>query len=240
MLFLGCVVSWRHLRIKNWDYDVQFVEFSTFSYWILIAKDRHGNEWQFNHIFRVAGESFCVSKVLIDVKEYMKGGNGELWAEVRRHARSPTDFHTLSSQSMHFRVLATASHAVMTQTIFLVYYKPGTSQFIVDLKKYLEAINHDFGVGMRFKMQFEGDEGWSNYFSAQISRTTEERTTASAGEVGRLNTGGGIEKALLRRTHIRKQVNVAFNCPFRGARIHLSRGHIQEAASGYALYSHPS
>lgn len=33
-----------------------------------------------------------------------------------------------------------------------------TSQFIIGLNKYLEAINHDFGVGMRFKMRFEGDD----------------------------------------------------------------------------------
>ncbi|KAL1543039.1 Arf11p [Salvia divinorum] len=80
----------------------------------------------------------------------------------------------------------------MTQTIFLVYYKPRTSQFIVDLKKYLEAINHDFGVGMRFKMQFEGDEVGDSR-GVLKSAEGEERTTASAGEVGRLNTGGGIE-----------------------------------------------
>ena len=30
----------------------------------------------------------------------------------------------ISSQSMHLGVLATASHAVATQTLFIVYYKP--------------------------------------------------------------------------------------------------------------------
>lgn len=30
----------------------------------------------------------------------------------------------ISSQSMHLGVLATASHAVATQTLFVVYYKP--------------------------------------------------------------------------------------------------------------------
>lgn len=100
----------------------------------------------------------------------------------------------ISSQSMHLGVLATASHAVLTQTIFVVYYKPRsdiqtpfcpwnyvlyheviffykklrtwfsyyfhfrTSQFIIGLNKYLEAQNHDFGVGIRFKMRFEGDD----------------------------------------------------------------------------------
>ena len=88
---------------------------------------------------------------------------------------------------MHLGVLATASHAVTTQTLFVVYYKPRfgrclclfsmdimcclccpmylilislfrTSQFIISLNKYLEAFNYGFAVGMRFKMRFEGED----------------------------------------------------------------------------------
>lgn len=33
-----------------------------------------------------------------------------------------------------------------------------TSQFIISVNKYLEAIKNNFAVGMRFKMRFEGDE----------------------------------------------------------------------------------
>lgn len=33
-----------------------------------------------------------------------------------------------------------------------------TSQFIISLNKYLEAMNNKFSVGMRFKMRFEGDD----------------------------------------------------------------------------------
>lgn len=33
-----------------------------------------------------------------------------------------------------------------------------TSQFIIGLNKYLEAVNNKFSVGMRFKMRFEGDD----------------------------------------------------------------------------------
>lgn len=89
---------------------------------------------------------------------------------------------------MHLGVLATASHAITTQTLFVVYYKPRyhffltslnfglldesceilasfftylpnrTSQFIIGLNKYLEAMQHGFSVGMRFKMRFEGED----------------------------------------------------------------------------------
>lgn len=33
-----------------------------------------------------------------------------------------------------------------------------TSQFIISLNKYLEAVNNKFSVGMRFNMPFEGEE----------------------------------------------------------------------------------
>ncbi|MFS8012607.1 putative orotidine-5'-phosphate decarboxylase, Orotate phosphoribosyltransferase [Helianthus anomalus] len=51
---------------------------------------------------------------------------------------------------MHLGVLATASHAVSTQT--------RTSQFIIGLNKYIEAVNNCFTIGMRFKMGFEGED----------------------------------------------------------------------------------
>jgi auxin response factor len=55
-----------------------------------------------------------------------RGDNGELRVGVRRLARQQIHMPSsvISSQSMHLGVLATASHAVMTQTIFVVYYKP--------------------------------------------------------------------------------------------------------------------
>lgn len=33
-----------------------------------------------------------------------------------------------------------------------------TSQFIIGLNKYIEAVNNGFTVGMRFKMRFEGED----------------------------------------------------------------------------------
>ncbi|KAI4353037.1 hypothetical protein L6164_002015 [Bauhinia variegata] len=64
----------------------------------------------------------------------------------------------ISSQSMHLGVLATASHAVRTSTMFVVLYKPRTSQFIIGLNKYLEAMNKKFSVGTRFNMRFQGED----------------------------------------------------------------------------------
>ncbi|KAF5732116.1 auxin response factor 18 [Tripterygium wilfordii] len=79
----------------------------------------------------------------------------------------------ISSQSMHLGVLATASHAIMTHTIFLVCYKPRTSQFIIGVNKYLEAINNGFSVGMRFKMRFEGEDSPERRFTGTIVGITD-------------------------------------------------------------------
>lgn len=147
----------------------------------LVAKDLHGIEWHFKHIFRgqprrhlltTGWSTFVTSKRLVagDSFVFLRGETGELRVGVKRHARQqcPMPSSVISSQSMHLGVLATASHAVLTHTFFVVYYKPRTSQFIVGVNKYLDAINHDFGVGMRFKMRFEGEDSPERRFSGTI------------------------------------------------------------------------
>ncbi|CAI8600879.1 unnamed protein product [Vicia faba] len=137
----------------------------------LVAKDLHGYEWRFKHIFRgqprrhlltTGWSTFVTSKRLVagDTFVFLRGENEELRVGVRRLARQSSSMPSsvISSQSMHLGVLATASHAVATQTLFVVYYKPRTSQFIVSVNKYLSGINNKFAVGMRFKMRFESDD----------------------------------------------------------------------------------
>ncbi|KAL3008828.1 hypothetical protein AAZX31_07G053100 [Glycine max] len=147
----------------------------------LAAKDLHGFEWKFKHIYRgqprrhlltTGWSTFVASKRLVagDAFVFLRGEHGQLRVGVRRLARqqSPMPSSVISSQSMHLGVLATASHAVMTRTMFLVYYKPRTSQFIVGLNKYLEAVNNKFSLSMRFKMRFEGDDSPERRFSGTI------------------------------------------------------------------------
>ncbi|OVA08229.1 AUX/IAA protein [Macleaya cordata] len=147
----------------------------------LAAKDLHGYEWKFKHIFRgqprrhlltTGWSTFVTSKRLVagDAFVFLRGENGELRVGVRRLARQQSTMPTsvISSQSMHLGVLATASHAVATETYFIVYYKPRTSQFIVSLNKYLEAVNNKFSVGMRFKMRFEGEDSPERRFTGTI------------------------------------------------------------------------
>ncbi|XP_039031654.1 auxin response factor 18-like isoform X1 [Hibiscus syriacus] len=136
-----------------------------------VAKDLHGYEWQFKHIFRgqprrhlltTGWSTFVTSKRLVagDTFVFLRSDNGELRVGVRRLACQPSTMPSsvISSQSIYLGVLATAAHAVTTQTLFVVYYKPRTSQFIIGVNKYLEAINNGFSIGMRFKMRFEGED----------------------------------------------------------------------------------
>ncbi|XP_020595729.1 auxin response factor 9-like [Phalaenopsis equestris] len=137
----------------------------------LSATDLHGFEWRFKHIYRgqprrhlltTGWSTFVTSKKLVagDAFVFLRGENRELRVGVKRLARhkSTIPSSVISRHSMHLGVLATASHAVMTQTMFTVCYKPRTSQFIIGVNKYLEAINNGFSLGMRFKMRFEGED----------------------------------------------------------------------------------
>ncbi|KAE8660516.1 Auxin response factor 9 [Hibiscus syriacus] len=147
----------------------------------LAAKDLHGYEWRFKHIFRgqprrhlltTGWSTFVTSKRLVagDTFVFLRGDNGELRVGVRRlaHPQSRMPSSVISSQSMHLGVLATAAHAVMARTLFVVYYKPRTSQFIIGVNKYLDAINNGFSVGMRFKMRFEGEDSPERRFTGTI------------------------------------------------------------------------
>ncbi|KAL1546166.1 Arf11p [Salvia divinorum] len=147
----------------------------------LVAKDLQGHEWRFKHIFRgqprrhlltTGWSTFVTSKRLVagDCFIFLRGDNGELHVGTRHLARHQSSMppSVISSQSMHLGVLATASHALTTNTLFVVCYKPRTSQFIIRLNKYLEAIKHGFSVGMHFKMRFEGEDLPERRFTGTI------------------------------------------------------------------------
>ncbi|KDP22546.1 hypothetical protein JCGZ_26377 [Jatropha curcas] len=149
----------------------------------LVAKDLHGNEWRFRHIFRgqprrhllQSGWSvFVSSKRLVagDAFIFLRGENGELRVGVRRAMRQQGNVPSsvISSHSMHLGVLATAWHAVSTGTMFTVYYKPRTSpsEFIVPYDRYMESVKNNYSIGMRFKMRFEGEEAPEQRFTGTI------------------------------------------------------------------------
>uniref|UniRef100_A0A0E0JT39 Auxin response factor n=1 Tax=Oryza punctata TaxID=4537 RepID=A0A0E0JT39_ORYPU len=149
----------------------------------LVAKDLHGMDWRFRHIFRgqprrhllQSGWSvFVSSKRLVagDAFIFLRGENGELRVGVRRAMRqlSNVPSSVISSQSMHLGVLATAWHAINTKSMFTVYYKPRTSpsEFIIPYDQYMESVKNNYSVAMRFRMRFEGEEAPEQRFTGTI------------------------------------------------------------------------
>ncbi|KAG2295860.1 hypothetical protein Bca52824_042529 [Brassica carinata] len=147
----------------------------------LVARDLHGYEWRFKHIFRgqprrhlltTGWSTFVTSKRLIagDAFVFLRGKTGDLRVGVRRLARQQSTMpaSVISSQSMNLGVLATASHAVNTKTMFVVFYKPRISQFIIGVNKYMSAMKSGFSTGRRFRMRFEGEESPERVFTGAI------------------------------------------------------------------------
>ncbi|EFJ34439.1 hypothetical protein SELMODRAFT_166729 [Selaginella moellendorffii] len=140
----------------------------------IIAKDLHGVEWKFRHIYRgqprrhllTTGWSVFVSQkklVAGDTVLFVRGDNGELRIGIRRAVRtqsSVTSSSLLSSHSMQIGVLAAAAHAVSTKTMFTVFYNPRASpaEFVVPYHKYVKSFKMNILIGMRFKMRFETED----------------------------------------------------------------------------------
>ncbi|KAH6837394.1 auxin response factor 8 [Perilla frutescens var. hirtella] len=150
----------------------------------LMAKDLHGNEWKFRHIFR--GELKCIMSnagqpkrhllttgwsVFVSAKRLVAGDsvifiwneNNQLLLGIRRANRPQTVMPSsvLSSDSMHIGLLAAAAHAAATNSRFTIFYNPraSPSEFVIPLAKYAKAVYHTrVSVGMRFRMLFETEE----------------------------------------------------------------------------------
>ncbi|XP_072953971.1 auxin response factor 17-like [Typha angustifolia] len=140
----------------------------------LIAKDLHGNEWKFRHIFRGQPKRHLLTtgwSVFVSAKRLIAGDsvlfiwndNNQLLLGIRRANRPQTVMPSsvLSSDSMHIGLLAAAAHAAATNSRFTIFYNPRASpcEFVIPLAKYVKAVYHTrISVGMRFRMLFETEE----------------------------------------------------------------------------------
>ncbi|KAJ8503993.1 hypothetical protein OPV22_004879 [Ensete ventricosum] len=140
----------------------------------LIAKDLHGNEWKFRHIFRGQPKRHLLTtgwSVFVSAKRLVAGDsvlfiwndNNQLLLGIRRANRPQTVMPSsvLSSDSMHIGLLAAAAHAAATNSRFTIFYNPraSPSEFVIPLAKYVKAVYHTrVSVGMRFRMLFETEE----------------------------------------------------------------------------------
>ncbi|KAK7319096.1 hypothetical protein RJT34_03809 [Clitoria ternatea] len=140
----------------------------------LIARDLHGNEWKFRHIFRGQPKRHLLTtgwSVFVSAKRLVAGDSVLfIWNEKNqlllgiRHANRPQPVmpsSVLSSDSMHLGLLAAAAHAAATNSRFTIFYNPraSPSEFVIPLAKYVKAVYHTrVSVGMRFRMLFETEE----------------------------------------------------------------------------------
>ncbi|KAL1555473.1 ADP-ribosylation factor, Arf Arf6 [Salvia divinorum] len=140
----------------------------------LIAKDLHGNEWKFRHIFRGQPKRHLLTtgwSVFVSAKRLVAGDsvifiwneNNQMFLGIRHASRPQTVMPSsvLSSDSMHIGLLAAAAHAAATNSPFTIFYNPraSPSEFVIPLAKYAKAVYHTrVSVGMRFRMLFETEE----------------------------------------------------------------------------------
>ncbi|XP_022635038.1 auxin response factor 2A [Vigna radiata var. radiata] len=146
----------------------------------IVAKDLHGFEWHFRHIYRgqpkrhllTSGWStFVNAKKLVagDSCIFVSGEDGQVRVGIRRairhHGNASPSSSLISGHSMQLGILASASHAVATGSMFTVYYHPWTNpfEFIIPLQNYLKSTVPDYSIGTRVQMQCDVEESLRRY-----------------------------------------------------------------------------
>eukprot|EP01018_Ginkgo_biloba_P000702 Gb_15247 [translate_table: standard] len=152
----------------------------------LVAKDLHGIEWKFRHIYRgqprrhlltTGWSAFVSHKRLVsgDAVLFLCGENGDLRLGIRRAARQQSSIPSsmLSSQTIHLGVLAAAAHAVATKSMFHIFYNPRTSpaEFVIPYRKYVKSVNQTLSTGMRFKLKYETEDAAERRYTGTITGT---------------------------------------------------------------------
>ncbi|KAK4851999.1 hypothetical protein QYF36_020177 [Acer negundo] len=139
----------------------------------LVAKDLHGVEWRFRHIYRgqprrhllTTGWSIFVSQknlVSGDAVLFLRGDDGELRLGIRRAVRPRNGLpdSILAKQNSYPNALLLVVNAISTKSMFHVFYSPRAShaEFVIPYQKYMKSIMSPVCIGTRFKMRFEVDD----------------------------------------------------------------------------------
>ncbi|TVU35601.1 hypothetical protein EJB05_17499 [Eragrostis curvula] len=139
----------------------------------LVAKDLHGTEWKFRHIYRgqprrhlltTGWSAFVNKKKLIsgDAVLFLRGEDGVLRLGVRRadQLKNTPPTPALHNQCSGHRNLENVARAVAMKTVFHIYYNPRLSQseFIIPYWKFMRSFNQPFSAGMRFRMMYENED----------------------------------------------------------------------------------
>lgn len=154
----------------------------------LVAKDLHGVEWRFRHIYRgqprrhllTTGWSIFVSQknlVSGDAVLFLRGEDGELRLGIRRAARPRNGLpdSVTGKQNSLPSALSLVSNAISTKSVFTVSYSPRATHavFVVPYQKYIKSINNAVCIGTRFKMRFEMDDSPERRCSGVVTGTAD-------------------------------------------------------------------
>nr|AVZ23718.1 ARF3 [Erythranthe lewisii] len=139
----------------------------------LIAKDLHGIEWKFRHIYRgqprrhlltTGWSAFVNKKKLVsgDAVLFLRGADGELRLGIRRVAQVKASATILHPNSSHCNASSVVSvvNAISVRSTFNIFYNPRahSSEIIVPYHKFTKSLTHSFSCGMRFKIRFETED----------------------------------------------------------------------------------
>ncbi|CAI9756459.1 unnamed protein product [Fraxinus pennsylvanica] len=131
----------------------------------LVAKDLHGIEWQFRHIYRgqprrhllTTGWSAFVNKKKLaseDAVLFLRGGDGELRLGIRRasQVKSGASIPSFLDQQLSASSIASVLNAISTRSIFNICYNPrgNSSEIIVPYHKFTKSVARYSSSGMSF------------------------------------------------------------------------------------------
>ncbi|KAL2341835.1 hypothetical protein Fmac_009775 [Flemingia macrophylla] len=150
----------------------------------LVAKDLHGLEWRFRHIYRgqprrhlltTGWSAFVNKKKLVsgDAVLFLRGDDGVLRLGIRRAAqlKSACSFAVPSGQLLNPATLMDIVSALSTRCAFSVCYNPrvSSSEFIIPVQKFLKSLDCSYSAGMRFRMRFESEDAAERRFTGLIA-----------------------------------------------------------------------
>ncbi|XP_027361895.1 auxin response factor 3-like isoform X2 [Abrus precatorius] len=150
----------------------------------LVAKDLHGLEWRFRHIYRgqprrhlltTGWSAFVNKKKLVsgDAVLFLRGDDGELRLGIRRAAqlKSAGSFGAPSGQQLNPANLMDVVNALSTRCAFSVCYNPrvSSSDFIIPVQRFLKSLDCSYSAGMRFRMRFETEDASERRFTGLIA-----------------------------------------------------------------------
>lgn len=149
----------------------------------LVAKDLHGIEWKFRHIYRgqprrhlltTGWSAFVNKKKLVsgDAVLFLRTGDGELRLGVRRAAQAKTCSSYLArySKPLNISGIVDAVNVISSRNVFNICYNPrgSSSDFIVPYHKFSKTLAHPFSAGMRFKMRVETEDAAEQRFTGLV------------------------------------------------------------------------